>query len=59
MRQAIVYGLLDYGFINNEKIASYVLEHVKDFIAQKAIALDETEDKALKRFFEKIFKEVL
>jgi len=57
LRRAIQNGLEAYGFKNNEKIAKYVLEHVHDYIAQKAISLDENEDAILKRFFDKIFRE--
>lgn len=35
LSEAIARGLMEYGFLNNEKITKMVELHVKDFLSQK------------------------
>lgn len=61
LNQAIINGLEDYGFQNNEKLAKFIEPHIKDFLSQKfnVSMMKQQDDKLaddLKALFEKITK---
>lgn len=55
IEEAIANGLEEYGFYNNDKIAKFVMRHVKDFIAQKTCHRDEEMEKGMLELFNKVF----
>lgn len=55
IEEAIANGLEEYGFYNNDKIAMFVVKHVKDFLAQKAFHRDEDIEKGMRELFDKVF----
>lgn len=55
IEEAIANGLEEYGFYNNDKIAKFVMKHVKDFMAQKVHNREEIIEKGMLELFNRVF----